>query len=139
MKIKLLEEKDIANMQEILHDDDMIFNLDFLKNFLSCPNAYGFIASIENKIVGFAYAYSLLRPDGKTMFYLHSIGVLPAFQNLGVGTKMMDYIVNFAKENNFSEVFVITDKANNTACHVYEKTGFTNEIENEVVYVNELK
>lgn len=137
MEVKLLEEQDVIQMQEVLEDDNMVFNVDNLKNFINTKMAYGFIAKDNDRVVGFAYGYGLTRPDGKVMFYLHSIGVLPDIQNKGVGSKMMDYIVSFAKENKFSEVFVITEKGNTRACHVYEKSGFKNDIENEIVYVCE--
>jgi len=137
MEVKLLEEQDVIQMQEVLEDDNMVFNVDNLKNFINTKMAYGFIAKDNDRVVGFAYGYGLTRPDGKVMFYLHSIGVLPNIQNKGVGSKMMDYIVSFAKENKFSEVFVITEKGNARACHVYEKSGFKNDIENEIVYVCE--
>lgn len=137
MEIKLLEEKDIDLMEEVLIDDNMIFNVDNLKHFINTKNTYGFIAKDNDKTIGFAYGYGLTRPDGKVMFYLHSIGVLPKTQNKGIGSKMMKYIVDFAKENKFSEVFVITDKGNPRACHLYEKSGFQNDIEDEIVYVCE--
>lgn len=137
MEVKLLEEQDVIQMQEVLEDDNMVFNVDNLKNFINTKNAYGFIAKDNDRVVGFAYGYGLTRPDGKVMFYLHSIGVLPNIQNKGVGSKMMKFIVDFAKGNNFSEVFVITEKGNTRACHVYEKSGFKNDIENEIVYVCE--
>ena len=70
MIYKLLEEQDLELMENVLNDDNMVFNKDFLRNFISDKNAYGFVAKENNNIVGFAYAYTLLRPDGKTMFYL---------------------------------------------------------------------
>lgn len=135
MEYKLLEKKDIELMEEVLKDDNMVFNKDFLENFISDKNAFGFIAKEENKIVGFAYAYTLLRPDGKTMFYLHSIGMLPDYQNNGYGSKLLEFIRNYSIEIGCSEMFVITDKGNPRACHVYEKLGGKNEYEDEVVYV----
>lgn len=32
-------------------------------------------------------------------------------------------------------MFVITDKGNDRACHIYEKLGGINDIEDEIVYV----
>ena len=122
-------------MEEVLKDDNMIFNKDILENFVDDKNAYGFIAKEENKIVGFAYAYTLLRPDGKTMFYLHSIGMLPDYQNNGYGSKLLEFIKNYSIEIGCSEMFVITDKGNPRACHVYEKLGGKNDYEDEIVYV----
>ena len=66
-----------AGKEEVLIDDNMVFDIDNLKGFLNDTSSFGFIAKENNKIIGFAYCYTLLRPDGKTMFYLHSIGMLP--------------------------------------------------------------
>ena len=135
MEYKLLERNDITLMADVLKDDNMIVNKDYLENFVDDENAYGFIAKEENKIVGFAYAYTLLRPDGKTMFYLHSIGMLPNYQNNGYGSKLLEFIKNYSMKLGCSEMFVITDKGNQRACHVYEKLGGKNDYEDEVVYV----
>ena len=119
MEYRLFEKNDILLMEEVLKDDNMIFNKDFLENFINDKNAYGFIAKEENKVVGFAYAYTLLRPDGKTMFYLHSIGMLPNYQDKGYGSKLLSFIKEYSKEIGCSEMFLITDKGNQRACHVY--------------------
>ena len=135
MIIKRLDATDIELMEDVLKDDDMVYNKDFLANFINDEHNFGFIVKLDNKIVGFAYAYSLLRPDGKNMLYLHSMGLLPKYQNQGLGTQLMEYILDYAKNRNFSECFVITDKGNQRACHLYENLGGKNDYENEIVYV----
>lgn len=135
MEYKLLERNDLELMEEVLKDDNMLFNVDYLKNFINTKNTYGFIAKDNNKVVGFAYGYNLERPDGKSMFYLHSIGMLPNYQNNGYGSKLLSYIKEYSKNLGCKEMFVITDKGNPRACHVYEKLGGINDYEDEVVYV----
>ena len=135
MEYKLLERNDLELMEEVLKDDNMIFNIDYLKNFINTKNTYGFIAKDNNKVAGFAYGYNLERPDGKSMFYLHSIGMLPNYQNNGYGSKLLSYIKEYSKNLGCKEMFVITDKGNPRACHVYEKLGGINDYEDEVVYV----
>ena len=135
MEYKVFEKQDIELMEDVLKDDNMIFNKGFLNYFINDNNAFGFIAKDNNNIVGFAYAYTLLRPDGKTMFYLHSIGILPDYQNNGYGTKLMQFIKDYSIKLGCSEMFVITDKGNPRACHLYEKLGGKNDYEDEVVYV----
>lgn len=135
MEYKLLEEHEIKLMKEVLEDDNMVFNLNSLSDFVRNSNSFGFIAKEENKIVGFAYGYTLLRPDGKKMFYLHSIGMLPNYREKGYGTELLSYIKDYSKLLGCSEMFVITDKGNPRACHVYEKLGGINDYEDEVVYV----
>ena len=73
----------------------------------------------------------------KKMFYLHDIGLLERYRDKGMGTEMMKYIVDFAKEKGFYKVFLVTDYNNPRACHVYETAGFKNEIQDEVCYVCE--
>lgn len=135
MEYKVLEKQDLGLMKDVLNDDNMIFNINYLNNFIDNKNSYGFIAKDENNIVGFAYAYTLLRPDGRTMFYLHSIGMLPNYQNNGYGSKLLFFIKEYSKKIGCSEMFVITDKGNARACHVYEKLGGKNDIDDEIVYV----
>ena len=135
MEYKLLERNDLELMEEVLKDDNMKYNITYLNNFLNDDNAYGFIAKDNYKVVGFAYGYNLTRPDGKTMFYLHSIGMLPNYQNNGYGSKLLSYIKEYSKKLGCKELFVITDKGNPRACHVYEKLGGINDYEDEVVYV----
>ena len=139
MKINLMSEEDIKDLQEIFEDDNMTYNKLNIKKFIDTPNAYAFVVREDEKVVGFAYGYGLVRLDGKVMFYLHSIGILEAYQNSGFGSSLMNFILSFAKDNNFSEVFVITDKGNIPACKLYEKSGLNNDIENEIVYVKEFK
>ena len=125
----------IEDMEEVLIDDNMVFDIDNLKGFLNDTSSFGFIAKENNKIIGFAYCYTLLRPDGKTMFYLHSIGMLPNYQDKGYGSKLLSFIKEYSKEIGCSEMFLITDKGNPRACHVYEKLGGKNDYKDEIVYV----
>ena len=120
-------------MEEVLIDDNMVFDIDNLKGFLNDTSSFGFIAKENNKIIGFAYCYTLLRPDGKTMFYLHSIGMLPNYQDKGYGSKLLSFIKEYSKEIGCSEMFLITDKGNPRACHVYEKLGGKNDYKDERV------
>ena len=46
-------------MEEVLIDDNMVFDIDNLKGFLNDTSSFGFIAKENNKIIGFAYCYTL--------------------------------------------------------------------------------
>lgn len=135
MEYKMLEENDLTLMENVLNDDNLVFNIDDLKNFILNQNSFGFVAKEKDEIVGFAYGYTLLRPDGKTMFYLHSIGMLSGYQDKGYGTGLLSFINEYSKRVGCSKMFIITDKGNPRACHVYEKLGGKNDYENEIVYV----
>ena len=96
MKINLMSEEDIKDLQEIFEDDNMTYNKLNIKKFIDTQNTYAFVVREDEKVVGFAYGYGLVRLDGKVMFYLHSIGILEAYQNSGFGSSLMNFILSFA-------------------------------------------
>lgn len=64
----------------------------------------------------------MLRPDGKSMFYIHSVDVIPKYQNKGIGTKLMEYVLKYIRdEKRYYKFFVLTEETNIRACKVYQK------------------
>lgn len=122
MKYKLLEKEDLKLMKEIIEDDNMNFDLNNLQKFLNDKNNYGFIAKEENKIIGFIYGYSLLKPNGKYMFYVHSVGVLPNYQGKGIGKELFKYMDEYlVDEKKVYKYFLLTSEDNIIAQKVYRK------------------
>ncbi len=122
LEFKRLEETDAKDMQQIIENDNQTFNIEYIKNFIKNPNNYGFIGKIDNKIVAFLYGYGLLRLDGKSMFYIHSVDVIPEYQNKGIGTKLMDYVLKYIiEEKKYYKFWVLTEDDNIRACKVYQK------------------
>ena len=122
MECKVLEKQDFELMKEIIEDDDMEFDLDNLNEFLKDKNNYGFIAKKDNKIIGFIYGYSLLKPNGKYMFYVHSVGVLPNYQGKGIGKELFKYMVEYLENEKKSyKYFLLTTEDNIIAQKLYRK------------------
>lgn len=139
MEYKLLNKNEINLMKEVIEDDDMIFDAFKLEKFINDKNALGFIAKTENIITGFGYGYIILHPDGRRAFFLYSIGMLPKYQDKGYGTKLLSFIKKYIKNLGCFEMFVMTDKGNKRACHIYEKLGGKNDYEDEICYVYDLE
>ena len=55
MEYKLLEKNDLEFMEEVLIDDNMVFDIDNLKRFINDTSSIGFITKENNKIIGFSY------------------------------------------------------------------------------------
>ncbi|MBO7718162.1 GNAT family N-acetyltransferase, partial [Candidatus Saccharibacteria bacterium] len=91
MNYKVLEEQDLAMMLDFVDDEDTKYNLEDLRKFIREDNCYGFIAKEGDRIVGFATAYTLLKPDGRKAFYLDAIDVMPEYQGKGYGTKLTEF------------------------------------------------
>ena len=106
-----------------------------IKKFYNNKSTISFIAKTNNKIVGFAYGYDIIHPNGKHAYFLYSIGMLPDYQDKGYGTKLLSFIKDYISNNGYFEMFVLTDKGNPRACHVYEKLGGKNDYDDEICYV----
>lgn len=134
MEYKILDEKDITSMRHFVDDENTKYEGENLINFINNENSYGFIARSENKIIGFAYGYTLIRPDGKVDFYLHAIDIMKDYQGNGYGTGLMNFIKEYVKEIGCRKMFLITNKSNISACKCYKKAGGINNADDEIIY-----
>lgn len=139
MEYKLLEEQDLKLLQNVLEDDNMVYNLEQLKKFHKNESVIGFVAKTDGKVVGFAYGYDIVHPDGSHAYFIYSIGMLPEYQNKGYGTRLLSFIKEYIRSHGFFEMFVLTDKGNQRACHVYEKLGGKSDFDDEICYVYNLE
>lgn len=106
-----------------------------LKEYLKYPQNLAFAAEYDGEQAGFVYGYSLMSLDSNPQLFVYSVDVLPRLQNMGIGSKLFRFVVDYSRENGYSECFVITDKGNKRACRIYEKAGGKNDFEDEIVYV----
>ena len=106
-----------------------------LSEFLDCPQNVAFVAKYREEVCGFIYGYSLMSLTASPQLFVYSVDVLTRFQNNGIGSKLVQHVVDYSRENGYSECFVITDKGNGRACRIYEKAGGKNDFEDEIVYV----
>ena len=134
MNYKLLEEQDLELMLDFVDDENTQYKIEDLTKYINNENSYGFIAKLDNKIVGFATAYMLLKPDGRKVLYLDTIDVMPEYQGKGYGTELIPYACEFGKSINCYKMYLITNKSNISACKCYEKAGGINKAQDEIVY-----
>nr|WP_279289002.1 GNAT family N-acetyltransferase [Anaerosolibacter carboniphilus] len=94
------------------------------------------IACIDNeKIIGFVLGYELQRYDGKNnMMYIHEVEILDEYRGKGIGKKIMNKLIDICQSKNMSKVFVITNKSNTRAVHLYESTGGKALDDDSIVY-----
>ena len=137
MKFKVLEEQDIELMLKFVDDENTQYNKDCLMNFINKENVYGFIAVDNNKVLGFAYGYVLLKPDGRRAFYFDSIDVIKDYQNQKIGMHLMKFVNEYSKKLGCYEMFLITQKSNVSACKCYTNAGGISESDDDIVFVFE--
>ena len=112
------------------------YNKDDLEKFIENKENYLFVGIKDNKAIAFLYGYGMLRPDGKSMFYIHSVDVLPEYQSKSIGTKLMEYTLEHIKsEEKYYKYFVLTETDNIKACKLYQKYANRDE---QVLFSNQI-
>ena len=134
MEYKLLEKQDVELMKYFVDDDNTKYDEVILNTFLEEKNTFGYIAKENDIIVGFAFGYVLVKPNGIKDFYLHAIDIMEEYQNHGYGTELVKYINSHSKSIGCRKVFLITNKSNISACRCYEKAAGINTTNDEIVY-----
>ena len=139
MEYKLLEEQDLELMLDFVDDENTKYSTVDLKEFIDGNNNFGFVAKTDNKIVGFAFGYILLKPDGRKVFYIDAIDVMPEYQGKGYGTGLISFARDYAKTIKCYKMYLITNRSNISACKCYEKAGGINKANDEIVYVYDFR
>lgn len=105
-------------------------NTDYIAGVLENKSFLSLAATVNNKVIGGLTAYIL--PDYencKSMIYIYDLGVKTSFQKKGIGKKLIQYLIEYARENDFEEIFVDTEQYNNEdAISFYKKTPFDSEM-----------
>jgi ribosomal protein S18 acetylase RimI-like enzyme len=63
-------------------------------------------------------------PDKR--IYLSRMIVKSEYRNHGIGSILIDYLIEYARKNGYKEISIGVDIVNLNARHLYEKKGFTN-------------
>ena len=134
MEYKVFEKQDIQMMKNFVDDENTKYDEAYLEEFLAEKNAFGYVAKEKDTIVGFAFGYVLVKPDGRRDFYLHAIDIMEGYQKQGYGTELMKYIVTHTKSIGCGKLFLITNKSNVSACRCYEKAGGISKADDDIVY-----
>lgn len=90
----------------------------FLDDFNSSSSQY-IVAKLNNEIVGFA-GIKIVLDEAEIMNIVTSI----FSRNNGVGSKLLNELINISKENNCLNIFLEVEDTNLPAIHIYEKFGF---------------
>ena len=107
-----------------------------LKEFIKKKEDYVFVSVKDDRIIAFLYGYGMLRPDGKSMFYIHSVDVITEYQSKGIGTRLMEVTLDYIKqENKYYKFFVLTEDNNIKAWKLYQKYA---DREEQVLFSNKI-
>lgn len=84
----------------------------------------------ENKefIAEIAYVFEMNDSDytiPNQRIYLSRLIVKQEYRNRGIGSELIDFVIEKAKKMGYKELSVGVDKDNEAALHLYQKKGFT--------------
>ena len=91
---------------------------DWLDHLL-CADCFNVLATHEDRIVG----HATLVGDGDGGYEL-AIFVHQAYQDAGIGTKLLAALLGHAAENGVERVWLTVERWNKPATYLYQKVGF---------------
>ena len=102
------------------------FNIsDNIKSLEDNLNSFGIVAIIDKKIVGYLRVDKLYNPFKKYYYYFLSyVCVDSNYQNMSIGTEMLEFIFNYARNDSVSYIELTSRSSREAANHLYLKTGF---------------
>lgn len=81
------------------------------------------VAVSEGDIIGFASGTALMHPDKPTAFFVNEIGVHEDFRRQGVGTRLLEEIIEVARARGCEGIWLGTEPDNEAALGLYRKVG----------------
>lgn len=64
------------------------------------------------------------RDAGAVRVYIMTLGVLAPYRGLGVGTKLLNHVLELCSKQNISEIYLHVQTNNDDAINFYKKFGF---------------
>ncbi|MCM1285248.1 MAG: GNAT family N-acetyltransferase [Acetobacter sp.] len=101
----------------------------YFKNQIISGDRIVYIYKINNEFIG--EGALVVNIDDSDYFipnkriYLSRMIVKKEYRNQGIGSKLIDFLSNTAKEMGYSEIAIGVDKNNTVALNLYQKKGFT--------------
>lgn len=111
---------------EVFEWEDKVVDDAYLSNCLNNKNFLAFAAKIDDTIVGGMTAHILPNYERcKSSIYIYDLAVKESFQKQGIGKSLVNYLLEYGKNNNIYDIFVGTEQCDNEdAIAFYHKTPF---------------
>lgn len=131
MKIETFQQRHIRDVFHHFYPDS---NEQFVEEFLNDSSVISYVVTHNDMVIGLIYGYLLKRINSIPMLYIHSVDVIKGYQGKGVGTLMMKKMLELKEQSNVLKVFLITNKSNEKAMHLYRKVGGDIPYDDDVVF-----
>ena len=111
--------KDIANLEKVCFSTP--WSAETIADAYKTGTKF-FVAIKDKKVLGYV-GISAIIDEG----YITNIAVFPEYRKMGVGTALLEYLFDFAKEKELSFISLEVRQSNSNAIALYKKLGFLEE------------
>ena len=136
IEIKMLGPTDTHLLDRVADDvfDDPIVKSP-AQEFLSDPRHRLVVALDEDVVIGFVSAVIYLHPDKPAPeLWINEIGVAPTHQRQGIGKRLLQAILEHAKQAGCIEAWVLTERDNMPAMAMYRSIGAEETLPDPVMF-----
>ncbi|MCK9621535.1 MAG: GNAT family N-acetyltransferase [Methylobacter sp.] len=122
----------LCELLDILFSQEADFKPDYeaqsrgLARIISSPEVgLVVVARQDGQVVGMAnLLYTVSTALGDRVALLEDVVVSPSVRGSGVGSRLMEHAIQFARLNGCKRITVLTDRENESAQRFYQKHGF---------------
>ena len=91
--------------------------------FVADSATFAFGAFLGADTVGYAWGYRLRLPTGRKSLLLHDIEVAEEHRRQGLGSLLLQAVLNLGKREGCTQMWLVTERANQAANDLYEGSG----------------
>jgi ribosomal protein S18 acetylase RimI-like enzyme len=125
IEIKLLCSDDASALMNVapgVFDDPIDPRM--TNTFFSDPRHHLAVAVDDGLVVGFVSAVHYAHPDKpRPELWINEVGVAPTHQGCGLGSDLLQSMLEAGRRNGCSEAWVLTDRSNTPAMRLYSSLG----------------
>ena len=122
----VIRKYDDIDFREVISLLKSQFNIsDSIEYLNDNANSFGIVATINKSVVGYMRV-DKLKNIGKDCYYyiLNYICVDSNYQNMNIATKLLEFIFNYANNDNIGYIELTSKSSREAANHLYLKSGF---------------
>lgn len=124
---KQVQELHVEFRPDIYQSVDTVFDVNTYGEFLNSKSVM--VAEKEGMVIGFMDSYiretnapSLIK---RRVLFIDSIAVIEGYRGKGIGTKLLEYAKEYAREKGLQAVELQVNAKNKNAYHSYVNNGFS--------------
>ena len=124
IEIRILDSKSAHVLEHVAPEVfDKSVNRDLTDQFLSGSRHHIAVALDGKTVIGMASAVDYVHPDKPLQLWINEVGVAPQYHRKGVGSRMINALLNLGRELGCYEAWVGTGPDNKPARGLYDSIG----------------